>query len=408
MGQKQYLLSITEKNTYLYDGEGKEISNFSHSTQPSISHLDTCLNPKDPVTLLIDRQDKDIRELDVTHLSLWDLIGILFHKIAFWIRQGGYGNIQLIRDPPFTYLRSAHILQDDPLYCLITWARKRGGQIFFLPLEAHRFLAHQGKPLTPYAMVLHSFLSEQTKRQLVFKGKHLLLSRALHQTEDGSTSLHFLSRTFSDIYENVQKTILPSSEFLEFLHQQKKSVFSLKKANVSKEAFLFWGAMGLFGVSLFGTSFEGCQGSLFYSKSQSLLSSIHSLHRLSLRRRQDLEHAHDRHFLKSLEAYYSLSPHHKNPLNDLKKIASIVSVAELSLASLKWEHGAHTTVTLTFFLETLSQIKTFEALCETLQKRVLPGKIQVIHPPLYRDPEALLSDGQDNMPCTPSLRVNLP
>lgn len=408
MEQKQYLLSITEKNRCLYDGDGKEISNFSQSTHPSIPNLDTYLSPKDPVILLIDRQDRDMKELDVTPLSLWDLVGILFHKIAFWIRQGGYGNIQLIRDPPFTYLRSVHILEDDPLYCWITWAKKRGGQICFLPLEAHRFLAHQGKSLTPYTMVLHSFLREQTKRQLVFKGKHLLLSRTLHQTEDGSTSLHFLSRTFSDIYENIQKTTLPSSEFLEFLHQQKKSAFSLKKANVSKEASLFWGALGLLGLSLFGTSFEGCQGFQLYERSQSLLSSIHSLHRLSLRRHKDLEQSHNRRFLKSAEAYYSLYPHHKNPLNDLKKIASIVSVSELSLASLKWEHAAHTTLTLTFFLETLSQIKTFEALCETVQKRVLPGKIQVLHPPLYRDPDALLSDESDNIPCTPSLKVTLP
>jgi len=295
--RKKFLLYITDEDITLYKETSEKPYALKGNFEDVQPKLKTILSsyPKAPLWLVIDRNHQDIREEKLPPLFVWDRIRLLFHKKAEWAAHGGYAGFQFLKEEGKTYLRWAHIPPSDSLTPWLLWAQSLPnpfGGVSFVPLEAKNFIKKHLPAGNHYQMLLYN-LPSQKMRYVVFKGSRLLLSRFSRTEENLKSSLHFLSRTYPDIHEELRILSLVKESFttfphitalhnpqalIDFLVSQKRPSFVIQSNTSSKNLWLRRGAGTILISVLILAGVESYQGFKFKNNALNILPEIASLH----------------------------------------------------------------------------------------------------------------------------------
>jgi|GEM_PF-3962371 len=378
-----FLLYLTDKEVILYQGASERIATFTGSFEEIIPALETHLPPKASLRLVIDRTQQDLHEEKLPPLFFWDRARLLFHKKASWSLEGGYAGAQFLKQDGSVYLRWSHFSQKDPIVSWIAFVKTRSGSIFFISLEVMTFLRTRLTPSKDYHLLLYTAPSH-TPRHMVFKGKRLLLSRLSHAEEDLKGSLHFLSRTYADIHDNLEVFKCAAHDLITFLSSQKKASFPLSEATLS---YSFWArrSIGTFlGFVCLWSGVELYEGICFKQKISSLLSEATSLRETSQDLTTRLKNQ-DAHKLQRSVAYYQeLTPYQRDPLQDVERLSSLLKMHPFYLESVEWHHEQHLEILLTFLIDKTSKkdvLAAFESFLLSTQEHFPRSQIQVLEAP---------------------------
>ena len=335
------ILYVTAKEIRVFKEEAEEC--FPLKTECK----QLCISAKDRIFLVVDRCQQDLKEEKLPLVPFWDRLRILFHKKAHCVSQGGYSNSSLFREENEFYLRWIHILPTDPLYQWISFTLSHSGKIFFTELETIPFLKSHKSPKKLYQMLCYSAPAGET-RHIIFKGRHLLLSRSIPSKEDLKKSLYFLSRNFPDIENNIQISMCDLKDFLLFIRSQKKTPLSLTSHSDLKKFFLRAGMICFFSITCLGSSVAVYRGYGFKNATFCLLPKIDTVE-ASLRKSEKTTY--DGSFREAVETYMGIKAYEKNPLKTFEILAKVLKNHPLILEKIKWTHEKTEEITLVFFIK---------------------------------------------------------
>ncbi|MBS0272408.1 MAG: hypothetical protein JSR85_07170 [Proteobacteria bacterium] len=389
--KEKFLLYLTDKHALLYRGVDEKLgllkSDFDTSHQEILKAL--IQSPTTPISLLVDRGHQDIQEEKVPVLLPWDRFRFLSHKKAQWTMDGGLAGFQFLKQEKERFFRWIHLSQDDPLNTWVAWIKSLSnpfGGIFFVPLEIGKFLRYHFPSTKKFQMFLYP-VSFQENRHAIFKGDRLLLSRALQGEEDLRTSLHYLSRSFPDIHEDLHvislltkkskflskaTTLSEFGNFIRFLAEQRTPAILLR-SNISQRVLWLRISVGVFLLIVLSlTVIRVYQGINYKNRSSAFL---YTLNEMKIRSR-DLKHllkdVDVKSFQRALEQYNYLKSLQMNPLETLDKLSSLIKKHHLYLESIRWIYEKKPEIILSFFMnhEPVSglsmQIDLFISSCEEL------------------------------------------
>jgi len=396
-----FLLYLTDKEVILYQGSSERIATFTGSFKEIIPALETHLPSKASLRLVIDRTQQDLHEEKLPPLFFWDRARLLFHKKASWSLEGGYAGAQFLKQDGSVYLRWSHFSQKDPIAFWIAFVKARSGYIFFVSLEAMTFLRTQLIPSKDYHLLLYTAPSH-TPRHMVFKGKRLLLSRLSHGEEDLKGSLHFLSRTYADIHDNLEVLQCDAHDLINFLSSQKQASFPLSEATLS---YSLWvkRSIGVFlSFICLWSGVELYEGVRFKHKTPPLLSEAASLKEASQELTSRLKNQ-DAHILqRSVTSYQELTSHQRDPLQDVERLSSLLKMYPFYLESVEWQHEQPLEILLTFLMEKAPKrevLTAFESVLASAHEHFPRSQIQVLEAPFKSGAhETFTGSAEDALP----------
>lgn len=399
-----YVLHLTDEYIVLYQDK-ETLCRLSPSFEEARPSLEAHLKDQPAFCLIIDQDFQHTFDEKLPPLWPWDKARLLFHKKASLAHRGGYGGVQLIKSHPETYLRSVHISLSHPLMVWLAWAQLYRGRVHVGPLEGDLFLKHHTKSSKSYHLLVYP-LSSDKKRHLVFKGKHLLLCRIVPSEEEPHSALHFLSRTYPDLYQYLEITSLTEPFlFLQFITTQSRPALSLSPLLPQKWlTFLPWLAL-LFSFSWMGIAVY--QGVEFQEKIKDLEDQRLSLQRtmkcLSGGKKQSLSRA-------AIEGYQKLLPRFQDPLSDIEVLAALLEDHSLYLEKLEMHYGAGRLLTLDFVIDapTRSELATYFAdFLESCHEAFPAARVDVIQAPFNSGLHEIFTTPEVTRPLA-SIRIVIP
>ncbi|HUX79396.1 MAG TPA: hypothetical protein VMW10_06605 [Alphaproteobacteria bacterium] len=352
---EKFLLYLTDDEVTLSRGHHEILYHLKGAFEDARQDLESIVlkAPKTPLRLLIDRSHQDIREEKLPPLHPWDRIRFLSHKKAEWQSQGVFFGFHFLKQDKETYFRWIHISQNDSLFTWLLWLKSLinpSGGVFFVPLEACRFLKKNLPNSNGYQMILYPISSSET-RHIIFQRNRLLLSRLSEGEEGIKSSLHFLSRNYPDINENLTvKTLSDHQILLSFLATQKRPSLILR--NVSSRILWLRVTAGFAQLSiLFATTIMIYQGYDYKINSRTLLAEIPVLKNRVLSLKNHIG-ANDVASLRSaLLDYQYLKSRTINPLKSFEKLASLLKEDNLRLENLSWQNRQELEIIMSFLMK---------------------------------------------------------
>ncbi len=427
---EKFLLYLTDEEIMLHKGPHEKIYTFKGNFEDVQQNLQNVLiqTPKTPLRLLIDRSHQDIREEKLPPLPPWDRIRFLSHKKAEWRTQGGVAGFHFLKQDRETYFRWVHISQNDSLIPWVLWAKSLMNPfegVFFVPLEAGNFLKRHLSATNGYHMILYPISSSET-RHSIFKGSRLLLSR-LSQGEEGFTSsLHFLSRSYPDIHENLHvlslikevplllpnvKTLPDPQVFLSFLAAQKRSSLSLDQRAPSRILRLRIGGGIALLSALLVTGINIYQGFEYKKKSFALLPEIEALKSQTHLLKSLLQNKDIVTLRRALEDYHHLKSQTVNPLQTFEKLAALLKEHKIHLENLRWHQGQELEMIISFLMEQkigellATQFEVFLASC----RRAFPeSQVRVLKAPFNRSTHEIFKSPSNSSLPLAQVRILFP
>lgn len=369
MGEK-FLLYLTDQEVVLFKGSQEKLYTFKGRFEDAREDLQNVLirAPKIPLRLLIDRSHPEIREEKLPPLLPWDRIRFLVHKKTEWQTHGGFAGYHFLKQDKEAYFRWVHILPNDSLTPWLLWAKSLinpSAGVFFVPLEAGNFLKKHLSASNGYQMILYPISSSET-RHVIFKGNRLLLSRFSQGEEGLTSSLHFLSRNYPNIHEDLHvlslvketpslfshvTTLTDPKDFFRHFALQKRPSFILDRGAPLQSLWVRRGAgIALLSALLF-TGIHIYQGLDYKTKALALLPEIEALkgraHPLKSRL-QDKDMATLR---RALEQYHELKSDTVDPLQTFEQLAVLLKEHKIHLENLRWHHGQELEIIIGFLME---------------------------------------------------------
>jgi hypothetical protein len=406
--KEKYFIYLMDDEAILYDQSLKKRASFAVSFEKAKDSLEKYIKPKTSVHLLIDQNSQDIHEEKLPPLLPWDIFLLFYHKKASCAALGGYGGFQFFRQNKETYFRWIHISASDARLSWISWTINHFGQVFFASLEGRRFLNYYLPSSKKYHLLQYSLPSQKT-RHVVFKGKSLLLSRLSQENEDDKSCLHFLSRTYQDIYDNLDsinlnenRTNLRPNSFLRFITSQNKPSLRLRPVAFSKDIWIRRGFAIVLSLSVLWMGIETYRSYDFKRKKHSLCSEYETLKRITEGPLPTFSEKNMATLQKALDQFSSLKPYFHDPLKDFEKLSHIMRTHPISLESLKWSFNDHLEMTLSFLMR--EEIKgvlptQFEALLSAFQTLFQGSQIQVLEAPYHSSPhETFVRSTEEALP----------
>lgn len=396
-----FLLYLTDKEVILYKGASERIATFTGSFEEIISALETYLPPKATLRLVIDRTQQDLHEEKLPPLFFWDRARLLFHKKASWSLEGGYAGAQFLKQDGSVYLRWSHFSQKDPIASWIAFVKARSGSIFFVSLEAMTFLRTRLTPSKDYLLLLYTAPSH-TPRHMVFKRKRLLLSRLSHGEEDLKGSLHFLSRTYADIHDNLEVLHCAAHDLITFLSSRKQASFPLSEATISYRLWVRRSIGILLSFICLWSGIELYEGVCFKQKTPSLLSEVASLRQTSQDLTSRLKNQDAHKLQRSMAHYQKLTPYQRDPLQDVERLSSLLKMYPFYLESVEWHHEQHLEILLTFLMKKTPKkdvLTAFESFLLSTQESFPRSQVQVLEAPFKSGShETFTGSAEDALP----------
>lgn len=423
----KFLLYLTDENVRLYRGSLDKLCVLGGSFKEVHSKLEGFLSfaPKIPLALIVDCQLPNIREEKLPTLFPWDYLRFLFYKRAEWAALGGYVGNHFIKEEGILYLRWVHVSENDPLTSWVLWMKTLSNPfcgIFFAPLEAGKFLRQHFPKSNEYQILVYE-VSPQKIRHVIFKGRRLLLSRLSQGNEDIKSSLHFLSRSHSSLYENLKiltltkenllsfvptKTLPDPQAFLWFLGSLKRPLLplrmsiSLNKMWIRPIAFIV-GASFLMAIGIM--VYEGQEyqtKALAISKEIEVLKGkIHHLKPLLAGHNVSrLRHA--------LEQYQLLKVQSLTPFETLEKLSILLKKHQLHLEMVKW---SPLEIDIKFLMHEqdrkslASQLDSFLVSC---RKAFSQGKVLLLQGPYKSSPHETFESLSEGMLPMVHAKIVLP
>lgn len=397
--QSKFFLLLLDEEILLIDVEDKkryslkeELKKIQQDLMEIFSH-----KPYNPLYLFVDRNHLEIQEEQLPSLWLWDRIRFLRHKRETWSSEKKLYKYRFFKQEGKTYLQWIQIAQNDSVMYWVSWLQSLSnpfGDIFFISLEAKKFLKAHLKPSAKYQMLIYG-LSSQNARIVVFKEKRLLLFRPLEKDEDLRGSLHFLSREHPDLYENLYiLNLIPGiscklpnvtslfihDDFINFMRQQKRPIFSFNdflwtgKKAMQILLFCFLVVSGIF-IS---------QGIHLKNKSILLSPKIGSL-KMRIQQLNDLlKNKNIEHLKRTIAAYQCLQKKRKNCLKTIEDLSLILNQYHVKIENFTWSFLEKEELEIRFFIPIKDPNvleKYFIDLVSSLQKAFHPGMVNVIEGP---------------------------
>jgi hypothetical protein len=383
----KFLLYLTERYVTLYQDSDEKIGPLSGAFESSHREIHKLLEnfPKVPISLVIDRGHQDIQEEKLPPLFPWDKFRFLSHKKAQWTREGGHVGFHFLKQGKESFFRWIHLTPNDPLKSWIAWVESLPNPlpgIFFVPLEAGKFIDQTFPSQKKFQMLLYP-TSFGEERHVIFKSDRLLLSRPLQGEDDLRTSLHYLSRTFPDIHEELHSvSLLPKTpkflrpattagdfqNFIQFLTAIKKPSIVVHQHSSLRIFWLRIGGMILLVCTLLMVLINVYQGLEHRNKTSLYLSKIHTLKTRS-HPNQNIDRAG---LQKALEHYHYLKSVQINPLETLEHLSQLINEHNLYLENISWIYEKNPEIILSFLMEIQSapelsnQLDLFMSACQKL------------------------------------------
>ncbi|OJW51047.1 MAG: hypothetical protein BGO67_11995 [Alphaproteobacteria bacterium 41-28] len=401
--EEKFLLYLTDDEVVLFRGPQEKLYTFKGTSEDAQRDLQNVLirAPKIPLRLLIDRSHQDVREEKLPPLPPWDRIRFLIHKKAEWRTQGGFAGYHFLKQDKETYFRWVHIPPNDSLIHWLLWAKSliNPMSVFFVPLEAGNFLKKHLSASDGYQMLLYPTASSSETRHVIFKGNRLLLSRLSQEEEDLKSSLHFLSRNYPNIHENLHvlslvkktpslldhvTTLTDPKDFIRFLAIQKHPSLVLNRDSPLQSLWVRGGAGIVLLSSLLFTGMNIYQGLDYKTKALVLLAEIEGLKSEAHPLKSRLQDKDMVTLRRTQEHYHQLKSHAVNPLQTFERLAVLLKEHKIRLENLRWHHGQELEMIIGFLMEDktgellASRFEIFLASC----KRAFPkSQVQVLEAP---------------------------
>lgn len=365
--KKKFLLYLLDDEVILYQGTDEKTYIFKGNIEDAQRKLGLILSAasKIPLRLLIDISHLDIREEKLPFLFPWDRMRLLYYKRSEWAAQGGYGGAHFFKQEGVNYLRYVYVSPKDSLFLWLLWIQSLSNSYegaYFIPLEAAGFLKQYLAESVDYHLLLYP-LSSHKSRHIIVKRRRLLLFRLSHGEDDLKASLHFLSRSFPDIYEKLQgitliedtdltlPNVTPLSDpqaFMSYLASRERPSIPLVLTPFSWVLWLKRGGVVMVICVLLLIGVKDYQGFCFKNKTGALLTEIKVLKTqeqalLSLTEHKDIP------YLKAaLKQYHFLSSHQDSPFKILEQLALLIKRHPIRFEHIRWTKGKEVEMTLTF------------------------------------------------------------
>ena len=209
-------------------------------------------------------------------------------------------------------------------------------------------------------------ISPNKTRHVIFKDKRLLLCRPLSGEEDLRMSLHFLSRTHSDIHEKLQilslmdpsplavaqETIVSNPhEFIHFLAFQKKPSLSLNITSASQNRWIKKGILLFFSSSFCWGSFMTYQALNYKKESDALLSKINPLNIQIQTYKAIIKNKNIGHLRSILNHYNHIKSQIKDPLKNFESLFTVLNKHHLRLQTLRWNAEKEVSIEIDFIMQ---------------------------------------------------------
>lgn len=404
------IIYLTDDDVILYKGASEKICVLQGSFEDSCPILEGHLEPKASLYLLIDRTNQNIHEEKLPPLPFWDRARFLFHKKIGCASQGGFASFRFLKEGKDFYLRWVHIPQDDPIAPWISWVKSRGSSVFFMALEAQRVFDKRSVSSKSYRMLQYLLPSQKT-RHSIFKGNRLLLTRVSQEKEESQTSLHFLSRNYPDIHENIE-ILTPSFTFLiDSISSQKKSLLPLRSASFSKNRWVHQGMGGLLIATFTWVSVDVYKGIQFKTDVLPLLSEVRSFQKSAAAFKKKLSGTDVPLLRMALEQYATLQANRRDPLKDFKTLSHVLTHHPVRLEDVTWRQGGQLEIILTVLIEETARetlVSCFDSFLDSLRKAFPQGQVRVEKAPFNSSPhEVFKSTFETNFP-TASVKIVMP
>ncbi len=366
----KFLLYLTDDGLTLNQGAYEEIRFFSTCDLATQQELNAFfhIHSKASLFFLIDRSGQDVQEEKLPPLSLWDRYRLVAHKKAEWKENRGKLGVQTFRQEKETYLRWVHILPHDPLFPWLSWldtllVSKK--QIFFTSLEAQRFLQQYLSYSKGY-QILFSPSSNKMIRHSIFKEKRFLLSRLSEKPDAFTSSLHYLSRSFPDIYENLhgislfgginfdlpQVRVLPDRKaFFQFILNLKRPSLSFHQPLFFSKNFIQHGMNIVASLLVFVSTYFVYEGINDRNQSALLLSEIRSSEDQKNKLKNSTQGQNVPYLESALASYHRLQGSRNNPMEAIEKVATLLQAHDLPLNQFKWLQKDNVEVVLEVIFE---------------------------------------------------------
>jgi len=395
---EKLLLLITDEDIVLFEGLTTKIYPLKKGLEHIQNDLEALLarSPKVPLRLVVDRNHQDIREEQLPPLLPWDRLRLLHHKREAWKSQGGFYGYRFFKQDGESYLQWIHILPNDVLASWLSWIRSLSHPfegVFFTSLEGGTFLKMHCPTSVDFHMLIYKISSHQT-RHVIFKGRRLLLVRALSGEEDLNASLHFLSRTYPDIHDKLYvlsliKGTTDSQTLIDFLAVQRRPSISLNMTPLSKNLWVKRIVITSLISCLFLIGSVAYLGIQYKREVPTLLSHIAALKVHIQDRKILLKNKNVLKLRSALEHYVYIKSQRKNPFTAIKNLSLILEKHNLRLESLIWNAEETTHIEIVFFMQNHKGdilAKEFHAVLASLTDAFPQSEIHVIEGPLKSSP----------------------
>lgn len=403
MRDKKFLFLSDESITILHK-ENKKTFFFKEGIEQAKKNIREylSLSPRMILYCLIDRVHQDIREEKLPPLFFWDRIRLLSHKQKAWCSHGKFYGYRLLKQQNGeTYLQWVSISENDPLTSWIEWIHslpnpKRG--VFFIPLEAGKFLKQHTPQSATYRVFLYKFHSHET-RHAIFKEERLLLLRPLLGAKDLQASLHFLSRTYPAIHENLHVvsqdpdqilrnftdiSLINQEAFIDFVISQNTPSLLLRAKKpplrFSKQHLTFFFTV----ILLFATGFCCYQGIQHRKESTAIAVQTDKL-KLQIKEQPPTVNEQNSKTLQStLDHYRYLKTMDKNPLKKIEILEKALKKHGIHLEEFVWNNEGQNAIEIGFVMprnKAQRMVNQLHTLLETLSQAFPHSQLQTIEAP---------------------------
>ena len=401
--REKLLLSLTETEATFYNQSCEKIFQTDVHFKKTEEELSYFLNnfPNKSLHLLIDPKDQYIHEETLPSLPPWDRAQYIYHKKKEWRSSTSFFGYQFLKQDGALHLRWILIPQNDPLTQWLLWFKSLShnkGDVFFVSLELGRFLKNQRSSAAPYSLLLYK-MSESPYRYVLFKGDRLLLSRPFLSKADVRDSLHFLSRRFPDIYDELQSYTLTdktplshpgvikikeTNSLLNYFLSQKRPVLKINQSDGAQKVWIKKASLCGLGVILFLNIILLYKIFSSMTDSKELYAEAEKV-RARLQTLQSKLKGKDIDFLqKAFTDYQYLKSQKSYSWQTLEKLSVLLNPLPLKLETLKIKQKKGLEITLSLSLPSKSSqdlMALFDAFLEAC-KRIFPGaEIEVLEAP---------------------------
>lgn len=425
---EKYLLYLTDTKITLHKGLSETVCSLEGKFEELHPQIKAYLlqTPKASIRLLVDRTYQDIREEMMPPLFIWDRLKFLHYKKEELSTQGSFFASRFFKQDGATYLRYIHISPKDALFPWLVWSRTLPlsfDGVFFVTLELKGLLRQYFPLKKEYQMVIYK-QPENGTSHVIFKGERLLLSRLSQKKEDLKTSLHYLSRTYTDIYEKLQvlsfvkdlpfkPSLIKISEnpedllaFLSSLKSPSLPVNLITKRSLAKKIA---GLVLIFLLGIAGANFY--LGIVSRNKALALLPEIQSLQAHFHQLASTLDHNYITRWHTPLDHYHFFQKKNLNPLKAVNLLFPLLNKHKIRLISLSWNHEIKLQIRISFFMKSKRRSQLFfdlEAFLRSCQEMFPNAKIHVLESPFESSSHELFYEPCENSLPKATVNIEIP